>query len=218
MLQNFERLDLTLLKRSITRHASGLYVLPHPEAMHEVAAIDPDNLRRFFGLLRAAFNTVVIDTSKGLQASDFAAFELSDVILVVIQLDLICLRNTSRLIALFRQFDGLAERVKLVVNRSGSLESEISREEGRRDPEDARLLADTQRVATFQEARIKGVPLVGDRQGQPAPPGFPRHRPIAEPGPRAIVIEAPQRFLRGLLLTGCPNHRRGTSTPIEYEE
>ena len=37
VLQNFERLDLTLLKRSIPRHASGLYVLPHPEAMQEVA-------------------------------------------------------------------------------------------------------------------------------------------------------------------------------------
>ena len=59
VLQNFERLDLTLLKRSITRHASGLYVLPHPESMQDVAAIDPETLRRFFGLLRAAFDTVV---------------------------------------------------------------------------------------------------------------------------------------------------------------
>ena len=47
-------------------------------------------------------------------------------ILVVIQLDVVCLRNTARLIALFRQFEGLAERIKLVVNRSGSFESEIS--------------------------------------------------------------------------------------------
>ena len=63
----------------------------------------------------------MIDTSKGLQSSDFAAFEISDVILVVVQLDLICLRNTSRLLGLFREFDGLTDRVKLVVNRTGSL-------------------------------------------------------------------------------------------------
>ena len=126
VLQNFERLDLTLLKRSIPRHESGLYVLPHPEALQDVASVDSENLRRFFGLLRAAFNTVVIDTSKGLLASDFTAFEMSDVILIVVQLDLVCLRNTSRLIGLFRQFDGLADRIKLVANRSGSLETEIS--------------------------------------------------------------------------------------------
>ena len=32
VVQNIDRLDLTLLKRSMTRHASGLYVLPHPVA------------------------------------------------------------------------------------------------------------------------------------------------------------------------------------------
>ena len=46
VLQNFERLDLTLLKRSIPRHDSGLYVLPHPEALQDVASIDAENLRR----------------------------------------------------------------------------------------------------------------------------------------------------------------------------
>jgi pilus assembly protein CpaE len=159
VLQNFERLDLTLLKRSIPRHNTGLYVLPHPDAMQEVASIDPEHLRRFFGLLRAAFNTVVIDTSKGLLASDFTAFEMSDVILVVVQLDLVCLRNTSRLIGLFRQFEGLADRVKLVANRSGSLESEISikkAEETLKMPISWQI---PNASRPFQDARNKGVPL-----------------------------------------------------------
>ena len=159
VLQNFERLDLTLLKRSIPRHDSGLYVLPHPEALQDVASIDSENLRRFFGLLRAAFNTVVIDTSKGLLSSDFTAFEMSDVILVVVQLDLVCLRNTSRLIGLFRQFDGLADRVKLVANRTGSLETEISLKKA----EETLKMPVSWQVPNssrpFQDARNKGVPL-----------------------------------------------------------
>ena len=168
VLQNFERLDLTLLKRSIPRHDSGLYILPHPEALQDVAAIDPDNLRRFFGLLRAAFNTVVIDTSKGLLASDFTAFEMSDVILVVLQLDLVCLRNTSRLIGLFRQFDGLADRIKLVANRSGSLETEISlkkAEETLKMPVSWQI---PNASRPFQEARNKGVPLSAVAKGSRA--------------------------------------------------
>ena len=115
VVQNFERLDLTLLKRSITRHESGLYVLPHPAVMQEAATIDPDTLRKLFGLLEGRVQHVVVDTSKGLQSSDFTAFEMSDVILVVMQLDPTCLRNTARLINLFRECDGLADRVKLVV-------------------------------------------------------------------------------------------------------
>ena len=43
IIQNIDRLDLTLLKRSLTRHSSGLYVLPHPAAMEEAAKIDPES-------------------------------------------------------------------------------------------------------------------------------------------------------------------------------
>ena len=126
VVQNFDRLDLTLLKRSMTRHACGPLRLPHPVALEDAAKIDPETLRRLLGLLKAAFPCLVIDTSKGLQSSDFVAFEMADVILMVIVLDLTCLRNTARLLNLFKQFDRMVDRVKLVVNRAGSVESEIS--------------------------------------------------------------------------------------------
>ncbi len=159
VIQQFERLDLTLLKRSIIQHGSGLFVLPHPISMQEAAAIDPEILRRLLGMLRAAFGTVIVDTSIGLHASDFAAFEISDLILVVVHLELLCLRNTARLINLFRQFDGLAEKVKLVANRVGSFESEISlkkAEEILKAPISWQIpLANK----VFQDARIRGLPI-----------------------------------------------------------
>jgi pilus assembly protein CpaE len=159
VIQNFERLDLMLLKRSIIQHASGLYVLPHPVAMQDVASIDADTLARLLGVLRAAFSTVVIDTSKGLQSTDFTAYEMSDTILVTLQLNLMCLRNTARLLSLFGQFEGLIERVKLVENRSGSPESEISikkAEETLKMPISWRI-PESHKV--FQESRIKGTTL-----------------------------------------------------------
>ena len=165
VIDNFERLDLTLLKRSIPRHASGLYVLPHPESPQEIAAIVPETLRRFFGLLRAAYDTVVIDTSKGLLSSDFTAFEMSDVILVVVQLDVACLRNTSRLIRLFREFDGLADRVKLVVNRAGSFDSEISQKKAEETLKMPICWQIPNAARSFQDARIKGVPIAEVAKG-----------------------------------------------------
>jgi pilus assembly protein CpaE len=159
VVQNIDRLDLTLLKRSMTRHNSGLYVLPHPVALEDAAKVDPETLKRLLGLLKAAFPMLVIDTSKGLQSSDFVAFEMADVILMVVVLDLTCLRNTSRLLNLFKQFDGMAERVKLVVNRAGAVESEISlkkAEETLRMPISWQIPVATK---PFQNARIRGVPL-----------------------------------------------------------
>ena len=159
IIQNIDRLDLTLLKRSVTRHSSGLYVLPHPVAMEDAAKIDPDALRRLLTLLKAAFPSVLIDTSKGLQSSDFVAFEMADVILVILQLDLTCLRNTARLMQLFQQFDGLLDRVKLVVNRAGSHDAEISQkkaEETLRMPISFQIPNATK---LFFAARAKGVPI-----------------------------------------------------------
>jgi pilus assembly protein CpaE len=115
--------------------------------------------------LRAAFDTVVVDTSKGLLSSDFTAFEMSDVILMVVQLDVVGLRNTARLIGLFRQFDGLAERVKLIVNRTGSFDSEISL----RKAEETLKMPISWQIPNasrpFQDARIKGVPVAEVARG-----------------------------------------------------
>ena len=165
ILQNFDRLDQTLLKRSLTRHKTGLYVLPHPVAMEDAAKIDPESLKRFLGLLKSAFPTLVIDTSKGLQSSDFVAFEMADVILVVVTLDLTCLRNTARLLHLFRQFEGMAERVKVVVNRIGSFEDEISlgkAEETLKAPIFRQIINASK---PFQASRVKGAPLCESAPG-----------------------------------------------------
>jgi len=159
VIQNFERLDLMLVKRSMTRHGSGLYVLPHPIELEDAARIDPETFGRLLGLLKAAFNTVVIDASKALQSSDLVAYEMSDVILVVTQLELVVVRNTSRLLSLFRQTERLADRVKLVVNRTGTNETEISvkkAEETLKMPISWQI---PNAYKPFQLARIKGVPL-----------------------------------------------------------
>jgi pilus assembly protein CpaE len=140
-------------------------VLPHPTGIQEAASIDPDVLRRLFGLLRAAFSTVVIDTSKGLQAADFAAFEISDVILVVVQLDPLSLRNTARLFALFREYEGLIDRVKLVVNRCDSWECQINPKKAEEILKMPISWNIPNAAKLFHDSRIKGVPIVEAAKG-----------------------------------------------------
>lgn len=124
--QNAERLDLSLLKRSMARHRSGVHLLPRPASMDEIARIEPDAFRRVISLLRAAFGFVVIDTSKALHASDVVAWEMADQVLLVIQLELTCLRNTARLLQAVRQVDGLIEKTRVVVNRGDFRDCQIA--------------------------------------------------------------------------------------------
>lgn len=183
--QHVDRLDLPLLKRSLTRHASGLFVLPHPIAMEDVGKIEPDSLRRVVSLLKAGFQTIVVDTSKSLQAFDFVAFELADTILVVVQLELICLRNTARLLHLFRQFDGVAEKVRVVVNRVGSLTAEIGVKKAAETLDMPISWEIPNAFKNFSGARARGVPLAVE-----APNGRP-HRAIQEIA-RALSPEPPK--------------------------
>jgi len=117
--QNVTRLDFSLLKRSLTKHASGLHLLPRPVQLEDAALITRDNLQRVIGLLKATFTHLVLDLSKGFTPIDMVALEMSDHILLVTQLDLPCLRNVVRLMMSFGEMEGVADKVKIVVNRVG---------------------------------------------------------------------------------------------------
>ncbi len=158
--QNVTRLDFTLLKRSLTKHSSGLYLLPRPVQLEDVGLITPDDLQRVIGLLKATFTHLVLDLSKAYTAIDLIALEMADRILLTTQLDLPCLRNVVRLMMSFDNMEDLADKVKIVVNRVGldsgqitlkKAEETIGKEIFWQLPNDYR---------TMIEARNNGVPLI----------------------------------------------------------
>jgi pilus assembly protein CpaE len=158
--QNVERLDLTLLRKSLTKHSSGVHLLPRPMQLDEVRLITQDKLQRVLGLLKTSFTHLVIDTSKGYSELDMLSLRTADEVLMVTQLDLPCLRNVVRLLMTFDEDDALREKVKVVVNRVGQDSGQISLKKARdtigRDvywqvPNDYRVMV---------EVRNNGVPLV----------------------------------------------------------
>ena len=158
--QNASRMDFTLLKRSLTKHSSGLFLLPRPVQLDDVNLIMPEDLQRVIGLLKATFTHVLIDLSKSYGALDRLALSMSDHVLLVTQLDLPCLRNVVRLLMSFSEMNELAKKVKVVVNRVGLDSGQISLKKAQetigRDifwqlPNDYRVMV---------EVRNNGVPLL----------------------------------------------------------
>lgn len=123
---NIDRLDMTFLRRSLCKHACGLSVLPHPVQMEDIALIHEDHLGRVIGLLRASYSHLIFDLSKRFTPTDLTAMRMSDVILLICQLELTSLRNVVRMLHTFGQEEVLAEKVKVIVNRVGSDDGEIS--------------------------------------------------------------------------------------------
>jgi pilus assembly protein CpaE len=160
VVQNIARLDFQLLKRSMTKHASGLYLLPRPVQLQDISLVTPDDLQRVFGLLKATFSHVIIDLSKAYNRVDMTALQAANQVLLVTQLDLPCLRNVVRLLMSFDAIDGLKDKVQIVVNRIGLDNGHISLKKAKetigrdiywRLPNDYRVMV---------EMRNNGVPLV----------------------------------------------------------
>ena len=106
--ENITRIDYSLLKRSLTKHESGLFLLPRPVNLDGEFHLGADDFRRVIGLLKATFTHLVIDVSKSYSPLEMAAISSSDSTLLVTQLDLPCLRNVVRLIHYFEQFETLS--------------------------------------------------------------------------------------------------------------
>lgn len=158
--QNVTRLDFALLKRSLTKHSSGLYLLPRPVQLEDVRLVTAEDLQRVIGLMKATFTHLVIDLSKSYSPVDMVALELATQILLVTQLDLPCLRNVVRLMMSFNEMEGLADKVKIIVNRAGLEQGQITLKKAQDTigreifwqlPNDYR---------TMIEVRNNGVPLI----------------------------------------------------------
>jgi pilus assembly protein CpaE len=156
---NIDRLDMTFLRRSLAKHASGLSLLPHPIQVEDAALIREEHLQRVIGLLRASYTHLVLDLSKSFSPCDVTALRMADVILLVAQLELSSLRNVVRILLSLGADETLGTKVQVVLNRVGS-EGEISLKKAEETigkpiywqvPDDPRSVI---------ESRNQGIPLL----------------------------------------------------------
>ena len=158
--QNIGRLDLALLRKSLTKHESGIYLLPRPVQIEDSVEINEENFQKAMGLLRASFSHLVVDLSKSYNAIDMAALKASEHILLLTQLDLPCLRNVVRLLSAMESQEGLKDRVRVVVNRSGLDNSQISSQKAEETIARDIFWKIPNNYGVVSDCRNNGVPLV----------------------------------------------------------
>jgi len=158
--QNVQRLDINLLKRSLTKHSSGLYLLPRPMQLEDVKFVSDDAFQRVMGLLKATFTHLILDTSKAFTPIDLAAMQMADHVLLVTQLDVPCLRNIVRLMASFKEMDDLADKVKVIINRAGLDGGQISLKKAEETIGAEIFWQLPNEYKTMVEVRNNGVPLI----------------------------------------------------------
>jgi pilus assembly protein CpaE len=158
--QNVSRLDIQLLKKSLTKHSSGLYLLPRPVQLQDIPLINPDDFNRVLGLFKATFSHLILDLSKSYSPLDIAALKAAKDVLLVTQLDLPCLRNVVRLLMSFNEIEGLKDKVKIIVNRVGLDAGQISLKRAQETMGKEIFWQLPNDYRTMVEIRNNGVPLI----------------------------------------------------------
>ena len=129
LARTIDRLDMNILRRALVKHeATGMAILRHPLEIADTGLIHEDHVSRILNLLKVSYSHLVVDLSKCLQPIDIQALRMADLVLLTAQLELSSLRNVVRLIHYLSGEEGLADKVRVVINRVGaeSIEEGIS--------------------------------------------------------------------------------------------
>jgi len=118
MVQNFHRMDAGLLASFIEQHHSGVHLLSAPFHPERTELASADEIRKIVQFLKHHYDYVIVDTPKSFSPTTLAAFDQSDLVFLVVALDLPSLRNVQRGLPLLKRVltRGL-DQTRLVVNR-----------------------------------------------------------------------------------------------------
>ncbi len=113
-LQDTSRLDANFLRSLLSRHSSGLSVLPAPSEFSPVEASN-EALDKLLTVARQSFDYVVVDAGSRIDMRDSVLFEESVNLYLITQVGVSELRNANRLVTQF--FSTRNRKLQIVLNR-----------------------------------------------------------------------------------------------------
>lgn len=110
--------DRALAARFVTEHACGLHVLAASDGFGRPAARDAERIDQALRAYDAMYDFVVVDAGSSINDCASAALANSEVVMLVANPDLPCLRNLQRFGDALRRAGVAPERVRVVLNRA----------------------------------------------------------------------------------------------------
>lgn len=117
-VENFRRMDASLLASYIEHHPSGVHLLSAPVQPEKAEGVTADQIRRILAFLRQHYDYIVVDTARSFAPPMLAVFEQADLVFIVSTADVPSLRNIQRGIPLLKRVLVKGEeQVRLILNR-----------------------------------------------------------------------------------------------------
>ena len=120
LLRNAERLDAELLEGFVSRHASGLEVIPSPDSCSSNHEGSPEAVTRVMSYLRTCYDYILVDSSLEYKDSFPSITAASDEVVLVCTPDVAALRDLVRRVEHLCAISGIVNKLKIVINRATS--------------------------------------------------------------------------------------------------
>jgi pilus assembly protein CpaE len=113
------RIDSASVGEALTKHESGVYVLPQPEQLDRVDGVTHQQLGSVLEILSSTYDFVVVDAPHVFNELTLEIFDRSSTILLVCEPSIPSVRAARRSLDIFHKLNFLVspDRVRLVLNR-----------------------------------------------------------------------------------------------------
>jgi pilus assembly protein CpaE len=165
---NFRRLDSVFLQGTLTRDASGAYLLAAPlHGSLDSTPIPADQIRTVLELLTTMYDIVVVDTPRAICDETVTAFTAASRILVLLELSLPSLRGYRRTLDLFEAVGVPRERLAVVISKHARSKMEVPLEEAKKSLELSIAHILPRDDETALQAVNQGLPLCKVKRNSP---------------------------------------------------
>jgi pilus assembly protein CpaE len=165
LVQSPGDLDTEKLAGFVTRHSSGVDLLPAPTRPDEEELVDVERLEPLLGVARQSYDAVVIDTSSHFAPATLLAIDHTDSLVLVGASDVPTIKSLKIALETLELLEMDVKDVRILMNRSGA-------RVGLDDRDVERTL---RREITYTLASDKAIPISVNR-GQPVVIDAPKSR------------------------------------------
>lgn len=134
LLEAGNRVDADLLRSVTLETSSGLHLVPAPEEILPIEAVNPEQIYRIVDLATHEFDTVWLDLPGNWTNWSLSLVARSQVVLLVVEMTIPSLRQARRQLSLLRSQDISGSHIQVVANR---VEKKLFRSIGLDEAQDA---------------------------------------------------------------------------------
>ncbi len=121
--RRIDELDRETIKDALTKHHTGVSILPAPLHPTEWRNLTPEHIGKIITLLAQGHDYVIIDTPGTFNEIIATTLELGDIILLITSMDIASIKDTALALEMLRAADVSEDKVKLIINHSTSANS-----------------------------------------------------------------------------------------------